>query len=180
MLTPLVNLLEALGQRSTVDAGAVGLGSVNVPGMAAVVPYLLQYAQQGSYGTPLGPFHVGEVTVRGDQLQAVLTAGSLCGTVTYPIPERLRGLARGEWQNCGQIEVRGELAMPEIVWKGDHALLTLSSPLSIRNFVTEGRLRQRIAQFLSTELHALRIYPTHGEPVVGRLASWIAPRLNWT
>jgi hypothetical protein len=190
MLTFLNNLLDAIGTEYTpTKEGAVGFGSVTVPGSAPFVAQLLQYAStDNSIYTPVGRLTVQSLKpLPGAEaaLQIVGTIGGRPFTYLPLIPAPLVDFARGRPTQFGSITATGTIAMPEITYKtgesGGEATMMFEHAIHLEKAVdaNAGFIRRRFSRMLSANLLGLKINAHHGTPILSGAANWLAPQLVW-
>lgn len=191
MLSFLPNLFEALGHEYTPPkAGAVGYGSVAVPGARQFVTQLLQYASQdNSLNTPLGPLTIQTFKPLPGIEPALCITGTISGrpfSYSPLIPAQLIDFAKGRPTQFGAIEITGTLDLPEITYAqgatGGEATVMFAEPLHVAKTVNGNSrwLRRRIDQMFQTNMLGIKINAHHGTPILSGAANWLAPQLLWT
>lgn len=187
MLDFIRNLFHALGQSPPeLPPHAVGYGRVPVPGSKRFIQQLIDYARaDNSLQTPLGRLTLSGLSPVPGSTNRMLLSGTIDDNpVTFApqLPFELVELASGREAEFGAITVQGALLLPEIsLGRNGDVLVTFAKPLTLRKTVAEnaGRFRRRLADFLTTNLIALRINPASGTPILSGVANWLAPQLDW-
>lgn len=191
MLTFLESTLNALGHEYTPPKeGSVGYGSVNVPGSAAFVQQLLQYASaDNTIQTPLGHLTIQTFKPLPGIEPALLVTGSIDGrpcSYSPLIPARLVDFSRGRPTRFGSVVMTGTLDLPEISYRregtGGEATLMFSQPIHVAKAVeVDARfIRRRLSEMLQTNMLGIKINAHHGTPILSGAANWLAPQLLWT
>jgi hypothetical protein len=191
MLTFVNNLFDALGQDYTPpQEGAVGFGSVNIPGSATFVTQLLQYAStDNSLHTPLGRMKIQALKPLPGIEPALLITGTIAGrpfSFSPLIPDKLIDFAKGRPTRFGAVELTGTIDLPEITFKsgpsGGEATLMFDHPIHIAKHVDAraGFIRRRFSQMLQTNMLGIKINSHHGTPILSGAANWLAPQLIWS
>lgn len=191
MLTFLESTLNAIGTEYTPPKeGAVGYGSVSVPGTVAYVSQLLQYARQdNTLNTPVGPLNVQALKPLPGIEPALLITGTIAGrpfSYSPLIPANLINFAKGRPTQFGAVTVLGTIDLPEITYRegstGGEATLMFEHPITISKTVDAraGFIRRRFSEMLQATLLGIKINAHHGTPILSGAANWLAPQLIWS
>lgn len=185
MLSFVENLFQALGQPPTGKDGAVGLGSLTIPGSSAIVQRLLSFAAaDNSLPTSLGPLKIETAQVRPGMIPRFLVTGTIDGnpfSYAVPIPAQLVDFSAGRPTEFGVITAEGILELPQITYRDGQATVMFDHPIKITKSVDPqaGFIRRRFANYLTTNLLGFKIDAHGGTLILSGVAHWLAPQLVW-
>lgn len=186
MLAVITALFETMGQApNDVSPGAVGFGSLTVPGSSAIVQRLIEYARDGNtLATPLGQLTIENALPQGGVTPRLLLTGMVdCSPWSYapPIPPALVDFAAGRPAVFGSVTVEVVLELPHIAYHTRQVHLTFPQPIKVWRTEQSNRgfLRRKLDSFFSTTLTGIILDQHGGELQLTGAADWLAPRLIW-